>query len=115
MQRHNRILTFRHLCAGPDPVRAVRDIQRLCLFPIVFSVGPVMTSALGDSYGCPSSTVMSEAASLMQHHTAQVPLCNCKLPSSPSPYMQVYIDRWTSYHMVAYKVIAMSSCECQST
>ena len=80
---HTRILTFRSLCAGPNPVRAVRDIQRLCLFPIVFSVGPVMASALGDSFGGPCSTVMSEAASLMQHHAEQVPLSNCKPPLTP--------------------------------
>ena len=76
-------LRFKTLCAGPDPVRAVRDIQRLCLFPTVFSVGPVMASALGESYGDPSSTVMSEAASLVQHHTEQALLCNYKLPPTP--------------------------------
>ena len=84
----HQILTFRHLCAGPDPVRAVRDIQRLCLFPIVFSVGPAMAWALGDSYGGPSSTVMSEAASLMQNHAEQVPLCDCKLP--PTPFRAIH-------------------------
>ena len=84
ISRHTKHLRFKTLCAGPDPVRAVRDIQRLCLFPIVFSVGPVMASALGESYGGPSSTVMSEAASMMQHHAEQVSLCNCKLSHMPS-------------------------------
>ena len=96
--RHARMLTFRELCAGPDPVRAVRDIQRLCMFPIVFSVGPVMASALGDSYGGPSSTVMSEAASLMQHHIEQVPLSNCKLPPTPSNSISASLYRYVGLH-----------------
>ena len=34
-------------------MRAVRDIQRLRMFPVVFPVNPVMSAALGDSYGEP--------------------------------------------------------------
>lgn len=52
-------------------MRAVRDIQRLCIFPVVFSVGPVMASALKESYGAPCSHVMSQAASLLHDHTEQ--------------------------------------------
>ena len=46
-------------------MRAVRDIQRLRMFPVVFSVNTVMSAALGDSYGEPCTHVMSEAASLL--------------------------------------------------
>ncbi len=62
--------------AGPDPVRAVRDIQRLSLFPIVFSVGPVMSAALGDSYGEQCSSVMAAAEALLQEHSTQASPCS---------------------------------------
>ncbi len=52
-------------------MRAVRDIQRLSLFPIVFSVGPVMSAALGDSYGEQCSSVMSAAEALLQEQSTQ--------------------------------------------
>ena len=51
-------------------MRAVRDIQRLRMFPVVFPVNPVMSAALGDSYGEPCANVMSEAASLL-HDVAE--------------------------------------------
>ena len=52
-------------------MRAVRDIQRLCLFPIVFTVGPVMSAALGNSYGEQCSSVMSAAEALLHEQMVQ--------------------------------------------
>ena len=46
-------------------MRAVSDIQRLRIYPVVFSVNAVMSAALGDFYGRPCVQVMSEAASLL--------------------------------------------------
>ena len=54
----------------------MRDIQRLSLFPTVFSVGLVMSAALGDSYGEPCSSVMSAAETLLQEETAQASPCS---------------------------------------
>ena len=57
-------------------MRAVRDIQRLSLFPIVSSVGPVMSAALGDSYGEQCSSVMAAAQALLQEHSTQASPCS---------------------------------------
>ena len=57
---------------GPNPVRAVADIQRLRLFPVVFAAPPPLRGALGDDYGGPCSTLLAEAAGLIDAWRAEV-------------------------------------------
>ena len=66
-------------------MRAVRDIQRLCLFPIVFTVGPVMSAALGDSYGEQCSSVMLAAEALLHEQQMQAS------PAGPKISMRGFI------------------------
>jgi len=46
-------------------VRAVADIQRLGLFPAVFTAPPPLQAALGDGYGGPCSALMAAAEALL--------------------------------------------------
>ena len=52
--------------AGPAPVRAVADIQRLGLFPAVFAAPPTLQAALGSGYGAPCAAAMAAADALMR-------------------------------------------------
>lgn len=66
-------------------MRAVGDIQRLCLFPIVFSVGPVMSAALGESYGGQCSHVMSEGLALLQGQKQEASFCSISQQQYSAP------------------------------
>lgn len=68
-------------------MRAVGDIQRLCLFPIVFSVGPVMSAALGESYGGQCSHVMSAGSALMYEQKQEASLCSISQQQYSAPRM----------------------------
>ncbi|EIE21369.1 hypothetical protein COCSUDRAFT_56588 [Coccomyxa subellipsoidea C-169] len=59
---------------GPDPVRAVADIQRLRLFPVVFAAPQLLRGALGDDYGAPCATLLAEAAALIETLHAEEPM-----------------------------------------
>lgn len=61
-------------------MRAVRDMQRLRLFPVVFCVPPALREALGDDYGAPCSAVLAEAAELME--SWQFEVCLDKLSAT---------------------------------
>ena len=78
---HNR----GHTGAGPDPVRAVRDIQRLRLFPVVFAPPTSLAAALGEGYGAPCTRVMAAAAAALTAWDAEVwdpalQLCTMAVP-----------------------------------
>ena len=52
--------------AGPDPVGAVKNIQRLGLFPVIFSAPSKQAESLGPSVGGPCCQVMAAAADVLQ-------------------------------------------------
>jgi hypothetical protein len=56
-------------------VRAVGDIQRLRLFPVVFAAPQPLRGALGDDYGAPCSALLAEAAALIDSWRAEVRTC----------------------------------------
>ena len=58
--------------AGPGPVRAVNDIQRLRLFPVVFALPASLVPALGEGYGAPCSRVMAAAAATLDAWAPEV-------------------------------------------
>lgn len=60
------------LRAGPAPVRAVVDIQRLGLFPAVFAPPPALQAALGGGFGAPCAAVMAAADALLRAWAPQV-------------------------------------------
>ena len=65
-------LSTRPFYSGPDPVRAVRDIQRLRLFPVVFAPPDSLVAILGEGYGAQCSRVMAAAASTLTAWGAEV-------------------------------------------
>ena len=87
-------------------MRAVRDIQRLSLFPVVFTVGPVMSAALGDSYGEHCSSAMSEAESLLQDLSRQASPCSMWWQdSNGDKAVQTPDDTHTAFAEVTHFVI----------
>jgi hypothetical protein len=56
-------------------VRAIQDIQRLRLFPVVFFVPRSVTVLQGEDYGPPCATLMAEAAALLDAWDAQARPC----------------------------------------
>ena len=65
-------------------MRAVADIQRLGLFPAVFTAPPPLQAALGDGYGGPCSALMAAAEALLRawnpevHPLTAKPRCACR-------------------------------------
>ena len=47
--------------AGPAPVEAVRLLDRLSLFPVIFALPPDVQQRLGAAYGAVCATVMAAA------------------------------------------------------
>lgn len=60
------------VAAGPDPVGAVRLINRLRLFPTVFEPPATQRAALGDGFGSPCIVCMAAAAQLLAAWQPQV-------------------------------------------
>ena len=52
--------------AGPAPVRAMQDIQRLHLFPAVFAVSEAAAAKLPEDYGRPGVHTMAAAAAILK-------------------------------------------------
>ena len=97
-------------------MRAVRDIQRLSLFPIVFTVGPVMSASLGDSYGEQCSSVMSEGESLLQELSKQASPCSMWWQDSSvirlCRHMLIPILCSPRSHTVSHKSYSSKCCCC---
>eukprot|EP00891_Asterochloris_glomerata_P004494 jgi/Astpho2/4494/Aster-00094 len=51
---------------GPAPVRAMRDIERLHLFPAVFPVSEAAAAKLPEDYGRPGVHTMAAAAAILK-------------------------------------------------
>ncbi|KAK9810386.1 hypothetical protein WJX72_009795 [[Myrmecia] bisecta] len=62
------------MMSGPAPVRAVQDIERLRLFPSVFSVPEDSAAELGENYGSPCVAVMAAVDQILQRWQPQTPL-----------------------------------------
>ncbi|KAK9834830.1 hypothetical protein WJX81_002031 [Elliptochloris bilobata] len=60
--------------SGPAPVRAVSDIQRMGMFPAVFTPPPALQAVLGDGFGAPCSAVMAAAEALLSAWGPQEPI-----------------------------------------
>ena len=57
---------------GPDPVRAMRDMQNLRLFPAVFAMPAEQAAEIGPSYGKVGVHVMEAAGQLLDSWQPQV-------------------------------------------
>lgn len=71
--------------AGPDPVRAMVDLNRLCLFPAVFTVTPDTEKKLPSNWGQPCVHLVTAAADTLRGVKFQVS------NSVPSECMQCFM------------------------
>ncbi len=87
-------------------MRAVADIQRLRLFPVVFAAPQPLRGALGDDYGAPCATLLAEAAALIETLHAEVhshTLCMWRLARAHmnAPCLDVHQQLGSKKHCLA--------------
>ena len=106
-KRTGSIINICRMYAGQDPVRAMRDIHRLRLFPVVFSVPEPVTGQLGEGYGAPCTQVMADAAALLDawqvevHHNSR--MHSCKKRNRPALLSAYYL--WVNTDCEGHEVM----------